>query len=94
MKTELAFIRKHDGKEYKFFTNIPSYPGEKGVCGVEITPYVTVTTPANCFGYEDTVLLSSNNKAYTTERYLPKWILKRIEKQMITLQKKLESEVA
>lgn len=96
MKTELLQTRKFDGEEYKFFINYPEYSGEKGVCGVEIEPYIEVETPPNSFGYPDTVLLgekaiyTSNGYfikhekfAYTLHRYLPRWILKKLEKQMI-----------
>lgn len=87
MKTTYKFSRKYNGEEYKFFLNEPEYPGEKGVCGIEITPYVSVETPENCFGYPDTVLLNKTNmlsdgRAYTLYRYLPKWILRGLEKQM------------
>jgi hypothetical protein len=58
--------------------------GEKGVCGIELEPYVSVETPENSFGYSDTVLLN-HGKAYTLHRYLPLWILKKIEKKMIEI---------
>lgn len=95
MKTTYKFSRKYDGEEYKFFLNEPEYPGEKGVCGIEITPYVSVKTPENCFGYEDTVLLWYENgnvlkegKPYTLERGLPNWILNGLGRQMNRLFRK------
>ena len=81
MKTTLVCTRKYNKEEYKFYLNEPEYVGEKGVCGVEIEPYVSVETPENGFGYSDTVLMS-NGTAYTLHRYLPFWILKKIEKKM------------
>ena len=84
MKTTLVCTRKYNKEEYKFYLHEPDYVGEKGVCGIEITPYVSVETPENCFGYSDTVLMS-NDKAYTLNRYLPLWILKKIEQKMIQI---------
>ena len=99
------FTRKHAGEEYKFYINTPSYAGETGICGVEITPYVSVETPNNGLGYTDTILLTDvrvfdedgyflhfEKRAYTLNRYLPNYILKAIEKQMIDLLKKIELE--
>ena len=84
MKTTLICTRKYNKEDYKFFLNEPEYAGEKGVCGIEIEPYVSVKTPENCFGYSDTVLLNKG-KAYTLNRYLPRWILKRVEKKMLDI---------
>ena len=84
MKTTLVCTRKYNKEEYKFYLHEPDYVGEKGICGIEITPYVSVETPENCFGYSDTVLMS-NSKAYTLNRYLPLWILKKIEQKMIQI---------
>ena len=83
MKTVYLFSRIYNKEEYKFFLNEPEYEGEKGVLGITLTPYVSVETPDNGFGYPDTILLSEGNgKAYTLHRYLPPWILKKIEKRM------------
>ena len=65
--------RKYAGKEYHYHINIPGY-------GVK--PHISCVTPENAFGYPDIVLLSEENKAYTLYRYLPKWILKKIEKKL------------
>lgn len=81
MKTTLICTRKYNKEEYKFYLNEPEYVGERGVCGIEIEPYVSVKTPDNGFGYSDTVLMN-NGQAYTLYRYLPFWILKKIEKKM------------
>ena len=89
MTREYQYTRKHKGEEYKFYICKPSYKGEKGVCGIEITPYVEVITPPNDFGYNDIIFLNSNKKAYTLYRYIAPYILKAIEKQMLTLEKTL-----
>lgn len=84
MKTTLVCTRKYNKGEYKFFLNEPEYIGEKGCCGIEIEPYVSVETPENGFGYSDSVLMS-HGKAYTLCRYLPPWILKKIERKMLDI---------
>lgn len=84
MKTTLVCTRKYNKEEYKFYLNKPDYVGEKGICGIEITPYVSVETPENAFGYSDTVLMS-HGKAYTLHSYLPLWILKKIEQKMLKI---------
>lgn len=84
MFTTLICTRKYNKEEYKFYLHEPSYVGEKGCCGVEITPYISVETPDNGLGYTDTVLMNYG-KAYTLNRYLQPWILKKIEKKMIEL---------
>lgn len=81
MKTTLVCTRKYNKEDYKFYLHEPDYVGEKGICGIEVTPYVSVETPENGFGYSDTVLMN-NGQAYTIHRYLPFWILKKIEKKM------------
>ena len=78
-QTTILFTRKFNKEEYQFFIHEPEYIGEKGICGIEITPYIAVVTPDNGLGYTDTVLFD-NGKAYTLNRYLQPWILKRIEK--------------
>lgn len=94
MRTTYKFSRKYNEEEYKFYLNEPEYSGEKGILGIEITPYVSVKTPENCFGYEDTVLLWYENghlhdgKPYTLNRRLPAWILKGLGKQMNRLYRK------
>ena len=81
MKTTLVCTRRYNKEDYKFYLHEPDYVGEKGICGIEVTPYVSVETPENGFGYSDTVLMN-NGQAYTIRRYLPFWILKKIEKKM------------
>lgn len=85
MLTTLVCTRKYNKEEYKFYLNEPSYVGEKGVCGIEIEPYIHVETPENSFGYTDTVLMYGG-QAYTLHRHLQPWILKRIEKTMKQIQ--------
>lgn len=84
MKTTLVCTRRYNKEDYKFFLNEPDYVGELGVCGIEIEPYVSVETPENGFGYSDTVLIS-NGIAYTLHRYLPRWILKKLEQKMLDI---------
>lgn len=84
MFTTLVCTRKYNKEVYKFYLNEPSYVGEKGICGIELEPYVSVETPENYFGYSDTILLN-RGKAYTLERYLPRWILKKIEAKMLDI---------
>ena len=87
MKTTLICTRKYNKEEYKFFLNEPEYVGELGIFGYELEPYISVETPANAFGYTDTVLISCAGTAYTQYRYLPHWILKKIEQKMLNLMK-------
>lgn len=79
MKTTIFKTRKLGGGTYKFNLHMPSYDGEKGVLGVEITPYITVTTPENSFGYTDTFFYShKENSGYYSWRKHPRWITKKI----------------
>ena len=83
MDTIYKFSRHYEGEEYKFYLNKPSYPGEKGICGIEIDPYISVETPENGFGYADTILMDEITKQpYTLSRGLANWILKKIGEQM------------
>ncbi len=69
-------VRKFKGEEYFFKYN-------EGINRNNFEDsYITCQTPENCFGYPDTVLLSSTGQAYTLWRHLPQWILKQIEKVM------------
>lgn len=89
--------RKFNGEEYKFYR-------EKIISWVDNSEieYISCETPENAFGYPDTVLLGSSMSfdengifigykkvAYTLHRYLPKWILKRVENIMIKLEEDL-----
>lgn len=103
MIKQLIQVRKYNGGEYKFYLHTPSYDGETGILGIEIEPYIEVQTPENIFGYPDYIRIVStpawNNEgkyigrkylATTTHRYLPKCILKKIEKQIFSLMEKLD----
>ena len=80
MTKELIATRKYNGEAYSFYINKPEYQGEKGCCGIEIVPYITVETPENGFGYSDTVIYDNiKDIAYTLNRYLQPWILKKIK---------------
>lgn len=87
MKTTYLFSKIYNKEEYKFFLNTPEYEGEKGLCGIEIKPYVSVETPENAFGYTDTVLMDTNTKTvYTLHRYLQPWIKKKIGERMLEIE--------
>lgn len=89
MKTTLIKTRKINGEKYNFFLHEPSFIGEKGCCGIEITPYISIETPENIFGYPDTLLYSdANNTLYTVHRYLPAWIKKELLKTYLMLSEK------
>lgn len=81
MTTRLYTTRRYNKETYKFYLNTPDYAGEKGCCGIEIIPYITIETPANGLGYPDTVIIDNvTGKGRTMHRSLPKWIMERIEK--------------
>lgn len=83
MKTTYIATRKHRGEEYKFFLHTPETEGEKGICGIEIEPYISVETPENGFSYPDTILMDhATGNAYTLYRHLAPSTLKAIQKQM------------
>lgn len=80
MKTTLIKTRRFKKESYLFYLNEPEYKGEKGPIGIELSHYVSVKTPENCFGYTDTILFTNSGEAYTLDRYLQPWILKECEK--------------
>ena len=89
MTKELVKIRKIDNGAYNFYLHKPSYKGEKGICGIEIAPYITIETPENIFGYSDTLLYDDKSGVlYTLHRYLPKWIKKQLLKTYLILSAK------
>ena len=71
--------RKFNKETYTFYLHTPDYAGEKGCLGVEISPYITVETPENSFGYSDTFFYMHKNKSgyYAWRNHLP-WITKKI----------------
>lgn len=76
MSKELLFTRKFNKEIYKFYL-------EKGIgCFGIYSEYVSVETPVNDFGYTDTILFN-NGKGYTLNRYLPKWIMKKITETLV-----------
>ena len=87
MEKTYLYSRKHNGSIFKFYRIKDNLwtTGEEYV-------YIMVETPENAFGYTDTVLLHQRNgiytEAYTLHRYLPKWILARLFKQMLKAQSK------
>lgn len=83
MYKKYLFSRKHNGEEYKFYLYRQYFYFGEGH-PKELHDSIHVETPENAFGYPDTVLLSSSDghNAYSLYRYLPKWILKKLEKQM------------
>ena len=71
--------RKYQKELYTFVLNLPSFEGEKGCCNVEISPYITVDTPENWCGYNDTFMYNSITKnGYYLHRVHPNWITKKI----------------
>ena len=79
MKTTIFKTRKFNGGTYVFELHTPDYVGEKGCLGVEITPYITVTTPCNDFGYEDTFIYNHMRKnGHYSWRSHPNWITKKL----------------
>lgn len=102
MERRLEQVRKHNGEEYKFYYISPSYEGETGVLGQEIRPYIEVETPENGFGYPNLIVLdrqwrfNSDGKFDGYERvpvvhhrHENRSLLKKITKQILTLEKKL-----
>ena len=89
MTTIKALERRYNKETYTFYINKPEYPGEKGILGIEITPYISVETPDNGLGYTDTVLFD-NGRAYTLHRYLAPWILRKLEATATRLYRSIE----
>lgn len=94
MEDKVLTTRRYRGETYTFelCSNISWVTGEP-------YRYISCTTPENCFGYPDTVLLNTCydfalgrviTRAYTLHRSLPLWILEKIKSVMI----KLEEEYA
>lgn len=76
METILLFTRKYNKETYKFYLN-------KGVgCFGIYSEYISVETPENCLGYKD-IILFNKGKAYTLNRYIPNWILKKITETIV-----------
>ena len=88
MKVEVLGTRKIYGETYTFYLNAPEFEGEKGICGVEIEPHISIETPENCFGYNDTVLFNYG-VPYTLNRRLGRHVLSELTKTAKRLAKKL-----
>ena len=90
MKKSLVKTRKFNKQVYKIYLHEPEYEGETWGCDIEITPYVSVETPENCFGYSDSVLFY-NGYGVCAWRTLPNWIMKELEKINADIMNKLEN---
>lgn len=79
MKIIAVATRRYAKETYTFNVSVPEYAGEIGCLGVEISPYITVTTPENAFGYTDTFFYNADsNDGYFEWRYHPEWIKRKI----------------
>lgn len=79
MTSTVIATRKYNKESYNFILNLPSFEGEKGVCGIEIKPYITVKAPENALGYTDTFLYNdAKNSGYFMHRYHPQWIINKV----------------
>lgn len=88
MSVEAIGTRKIYGETYTIYLNTPEFEGEKGICGIEIQPYISIETPENCFGYNDTVLFSYG-VPYTLHRRHSRHVLSELTKTAKRLAKKL-----
>lgn len=89
MITKTIKTRKINHEIYTFILNYPEYIGEKGILGIELTPYITIQTPVNCFGYDDTLLYDAQSEnLYTLNRGIQAWIKKELLNTYRILEKK------
>lgn len=88
MKVEAIGTRKIYGETYTFYLNTPEFEDEIGICGIKIEPYISIETPENCFGYNDTVLFSCG-EPYALNRPLGPHVLSELTKTAKRLAKKL-----
>ena len=72
--------RKYNKETYTFYLNenLNHFTNE-------IEKSIVVRTPENSLGYVNTY------EAYATTRYIPKWILKQVEKKMLYLNDKIDT---
>ena len=76
MEKIFLFARKYNKETYNFYLN-------KGVgCFGIYSEYISVETPENCLGYNDTVLFN-HGMPYTLNRYLQPWILRKITETIV-----------
>ena len=79
METIEVAKRRYNKEDYIFTLELPSYPGEKGCIGIELTPHICVITPKNCCGYNDYFHYNEvRNDGYFSYRYHPAWIKRKI----------------
>ena len=79
MMSTIIATRKYNKESYNFILHLPSFEGERGVCGIELKPYITVETPENCLGYTDTFFYNDiKNSGYYSHREHPQWITNKI----------------
>lgn len=76
METELLFTRRFKSETYKFY-----YNHGYGCLGL-YDEYYSIETPANSFGYPDTILFA-HGEPYALNRYLQPWILKACKNALI-----------
>ena len=80
----LETTRKYKGEEYNFRLDIG-----------ETTDWFIITSPKNCWGYEDTYLYDCKRKCgFWSWRYHPRWITKRIRAVCDRLYEKYDMETA
>lgn len=87
MKTQLLFTRNFNKETYMFYLNTSYfYPNGyypwRDYNEVEEHTYISIKTPHNCLGYEDTILFN-HGQPYTLHRYLQPWILKACKQALI-----------
>lgn len=82
MEKITLFTKRIKKENYIIVLNKPTEEGEVGCCGLPVLPYISITTPENCFGYSDSILYNRGDP-YTLHRYCPAWILKELTKTII-----------
>lgn len=96
MIKRLVKVRRFNKESYSIYLRSPMFEGEKGCLGLDITPYFEVTTPENDFGYPDHILFNNVKgtlQGYTMHRYLPNWIMSRIDKAVNALNDDIDNLV-
>lgn len=84
----MLFTRRYNGETYTYYLN-----GYISSVTDKYEQYISCDTPENAFGYTDTILYAPPDiygyyGCYTLSRYLPKWLLRKIEIQFFRLMKK------
>ena len=79
MKSIEVATRRYNKEDYIFILELPSYKGEKGCLGIELTPRILVITPENWCGYNDYFHYDDvRNNGYFSYRSHPNWIKRKI----------------